>query len=83
MQGLFRKSQSSELSGCLQDPVISYEAMGCNMRLKIHFMESHLDFFPENLDEVSDEHDESFHQDIVIEKRYQGNWISSMLTDYC
>jgi hypothetical protein len=37
--------------------------MGCNMSLKIHFLESHLDFFPENLGEVSDEHGERFHQD--------------------
>ena len=54
------------------------------MSLKIHFLESHLDFFPENLGEVSDEHDERFHQDISAkEKRYQGKWTSSMLADYC
>jgi len=36
-------------------------------------LESHLDFFPENLGKVSDEHGERFHQDILaMEKRYQG-----------
>jgi len=40
----------------VQDLLTSYKAMGCNVRLKIHFLESHLDFFPENLGEVSDEH---------------------------
>jgi len=59
----------------------SYRAMGCNMSLKIHFLESHLDFFPENLSEVSDEHGERFHQD--MEKWYQGKWTSSKLVDYC
>ena len=50
------------------------------MNLKIDFLESHLDFFPENLGEVSDEHGERFHQDIMtIEKRYQGKWTSGML----
>ena len=39
----------------VQDLLTSYKAMGCNMSLKIHFLESHLDFFPENLGEVSDE----------------------------
>jgi len=29
--------------------------MGRNMSLKIHFLESHFDFSPENLGEVSDE----------------------------
>ena len=61
-----------------------HKAMGCNMSLKIHFLESHLDFFAENLGEVSDEHGERFHQNIVVmEKRYQGKWTSSMLADYC
>ena len=54
------------------------------MSLKIHFLESHLDFFPENIGEVSNEHDERFHQDILaMEKRYQDKRISSMLADYC
>jgi len=54
------------------------------MSLKIHFLESHLDFFPENLGEVSDEHGERFHQDIwALEKRYEGKWTSSILADYC
>ena len=54
------------------------------MSLKIHFLESRLDFFPENLGEISDEHGESFHQDIMtMEKQYQGKWTSRMLADYC
>ena len=68
----------------VQDLLTSYKATGCNMSLKIHFLESHLDFFPENLDEVSDEHGERFHQDLmVMEKRCQGKWTSSMFADYC
>ncbi|UYV80851.1 hypothetical protein LAZ67_19001986 [Cordylochernes scorpioides] len=47
-------------------------ALGCNMSLKIHFLHSHLDFFPDNLGAVSDEHGERFHQAISsMEKRYQ------------
>ena len=49
----------------VQDLLTSYKAMGCNMSLKIQFLESHLYFFPENLGEVSDEHSERFHQDIM------------------
>ena len=45
------------------------------MSLKIHFLHSHLDFFPEDCGAVSDEHGERFHQDISsMEKRYQGKW---------
>ena len=42
----------------------SYQDMGCNMSLKIHFLDFHLDFFPANLGAVSDEHGERFLQDI-------------------
>ena len=31
--------------GVVQDLLTSYKAMGCNMSLKIHFLESHLNFF--------------------------------------
>ena len=54
----------------VQDQLTSYKAMGCNVSLEIPFLESHLDSFPENLGEVSDEHGERFHQDIMaMEKR--------------
>ena len=55
----------------------SYQKLGCNMSLKIHFLRSHLDFFLENCGAVVDEHGELFRQDISsMEKRYQGKWNS-------
>jgi len=52
------------------------------MLLKMHFLFSHLDFFPLNCD-VSDEHGEHFHQDIsVMGHRYKGKWSAAMLGDY-
>ncbi|UYV73505.1 hypothetical protein LAZ67_10003849 [Cordylochernes scorpioides] len=32
----------------VDDLLLSYKALGCNMFLKIHFLHSHLDFFPDN-----------------------------------
>ena len=59
----------------MQDLLTSYNATGCNMILKIHLLESHLDFFSENLGEVNDEHGERFHQGVMAtEKWYQGKW---------
>ena len=61
----------------------SYENLGCRMSLKVHFLHSHLDFFHENLGDVSEEHGERFHQDIAaMEKRYQGRWDTAMMGDY-
>ncbi|GBL79492.1 hypothetical protein AVEN_92647-1 [Araneus ventricosus] len=58
--------------------------MRCNMSLKIHFLDSHLEFFPENLGTLSDEHGERFHQDISnMGARYQWKWNPKMLADYC
>lgn len=62
----------------------AYQKMGCKMSLKIHFLQSHFNFFPQNMRAVSDEHGERFHQDIAsFEKRYQGKWEPSLLADYC
>ena len=70
--------------GLVEHMIDSYKNMGCNMSLKIHFLHSHLDFFPSNCGDVSDKHEEHFHQDItVMEKRYQGKWSPSMLANYC
>lgn len=61
----------------------SYENMGSRMSLKIHFLFSHLDYFPENLGAFSDEQGERFHQDLkYMEKRYQGRWDPAMMADY-
>lgn len=52
--------------------------------LKIHFLDSHLDFFPDNCGDCSDEHGERFHKDIAtIEQRFKGKDSSHMLGEYC
>ena len=51
----------------------TFMKLGCCMFIKIHMLHSHLDFFPNNMGDVSEEHGERFHQDIVkTESRYQG-----------
>lgn len=68
----------------IKEMLDAYHALKVNMSLKVHFMHSHLDFFPENMGDVSDEHGERFHQDVeVIEQRFKGKSIPSMMADYC
>ena len=46
--------------------------LGCKMSIKVHFLFSHLDEFPENLGAVIDEQRERFYQDLMaVEERYQ------------
>lgn len=62
----------------------AFEELGCNMSLKVHFLHSHVEYFPENLGAYSEEQGERFHQDVRdIERRYQGRWNVNMLADYC
>ena len=75
------QKKTSDIVGNL---IKSYQTLGCNMSLKIHFLHSHLDFFPDNLRAVSDEHGERFYQQIfTMEKRYQGKLTTAMLGDHC
>ena len=56
----------------VENMLTKYQEMGANMSIKIHFLHSHLDRFPENLSDFSEEQGEKFHQDIkVMEERYQ------------
>lgn len=63
------------------------EALGnanVHMSLKIHMLKDHIDCFPENLGEVSDEHGEKFHQEMKwMETNYRRKSIINMLSDYC
>ena len=62
----------------------AFRDLGCNMSVKLHYLYSHLDRFPENLGAVSDEQGEWFHQDLkTMEERYQGRWDKNMMAEYC
>jgi len=39
----------------VDDIAQSYKAMGCNMSFQVHFLDSHLEFFPKHLGAMSDE----------------------------
>ena len=61
-----------------------FQGMKCCISLKLHILSSHLDSFPQNLGEVSDEHSGRFHQDIsIMEKWFVGRWKCGMLAEYC
>ena len=62
----------------------NYHKFGCNMSIKVHFLNSLLKQFPDNLGAISDEQAERFRQDIkVMEERYQKRWDIHMMADYC
>ena len=61
-----------------------FRNLGCNMSVKMHYLFSHMDQFPEKLGSMSDEQGERFHQDLKeMETRYQGHWDAFMMANDC
>ena len=68
----------------VNDMLEKFKRLNVHMSIKIHFLFSHLDRFPENLGAVSDEQGKRFQQDIkVVKQQYQGRWDTHMMADYC
>ena len=60
----------------------AHQAMRCDMSFEIHFLHSHLNFFPLNQGALSDGHGERFHQDIsTMEERFSGKSLRNMSAD--
>lgn len=84
VHGFLGNNKAENSDQLVENLLVNYRNLGCRMSLKIHFLHSHLDFFPPNLGAVSDEQGERFHQDVLqMERRYQGKWDESMMSDYC
>ena len=81
--GFLGNTRVPDYQACIEKLLKSYEDMECRMSLKIHFVHSHLNFFPPNLGAMSDEHGERFHLDITkMESSYQGKWNPGMMGDF-
>ena len=59
--GFLGNTRVPDYQTCIEKLLKSYEDMGCRMSLKIHFLHSHLNFFPPNLGALSDEHGGRFY----------------------
>ena len=63
--------RSSPYQKVVDELMENLRQIGPRMSVKMHFLRSHLDYFPENWGEFSEEQGEHFHQDISdMEKRY-------------
>jgi len=72
--GFLGNRRADNYKDLVEELLSSYQKLGYNMTVKIHFLSSPLEFFPKKCGSVSDEHGESFHQDIsTMEGKYKGN----------
>ena len=73
MKNFLENKKSGNYEHLVGNMLSEFRDLGCNMSIKMHFLFSHLDKFPDNLEAVSDEQGERFHQDLMaVEERYQG-----------
>ena len=77
-------AKSRSFHAGVEDQLEAYREKGCRMSLKMHLLNFLLNFFPENLDTVSDEQGEQFYQHIqAMYARNLGFWNEGMMGDYC
>ena len=78
------KHRSLDYEEQVKELLESFRALGARMSVKMHFLSSHVDYFPDNCGDYSEEQGERFHHDLrQMEERYQGYWDVNMLADYC
>ena len=58
------KQKDSDYKHIVEDMFKKFKITECRMSLKVNFLYTHLDYFPENLGVVSKEQSERFRQDI-------------------
>ena len=77
-------TENFDYHNIVENMLACFKAVGCHMSLNVRFLHAHLDYFSQNLGDMSEEHGERFHWDIkIMETRYQGRWNVSMMADYC
>ena len=80
---VFCNHKSDQFRQMVDRLLVAYREMGCLMSVKVHFLMCHLDFFPDNLGDFSDEHGERMHQVLrFFEINFKSNWDINMLCDY-
>ena len=66
--GIYRANNYKEI---VNNTLENFRILDISMSIKVQFLHSHLDRFPENLGHVGDEEGERFHQDIkAMVERY-------------
>lgn len=78
------KNRRDDYHAMVQEMLDGFRALNVNMSLKVHFMNSHLDAFAQQLPTESDEQGERFHQVCKpFEQNYKGKSLLSLLSDLC
>ena len=79
----FGNHRSSLYQKVVDELMENFHQIGVCMSVKMHFLWFHVDYFPENRGNFSEEQGQHFHQGISdMEKHYQARWDVNFLADY-
>ena len=75
---------SAEHEKEIEEIQMNFRLLGEGVSVQLHFLRSHLDYFPKNSGDLSKEQDGHFYHDIRIMKDYyQDRWDVNFSPDYC
>ena len=66
IQNFLGNHRSEDYQRVVTDLLKRFQALGARMSIKLHFLSSHLDYFPDNCGDYSEEQGYRFHQDIRV-----------------
>ena len=64
VQNFLGKRKSTDYQEIVSKMLLAYKEMGARISLKMHFLHSHLESFPENNEDVNDKHGDILKKDI-------------------
>ena len=71
VKSFLRNKKADKYTQLVEDMLFHFNRLCCNMSVKVHYLHSHLDRFPENLGDLREEQGERFHQEIkTMKARY-------------
>ena len=90
----FGNYRSNDYKSLAKQMVNKFKKQGCLMSVKLHYVDAHLDKFPQNCGHQGEQQGERGHQDAKpIERRHQGkkdvrfladyNWLLKLETNIC
>ena len=72
VKNFLRNYRADKYNQIVNNMLGNFRILGINVSIKVYFLHSQLDQFPENLSDASNEQGKWFHQDIkTMEERYQ------------
>ena len=75
VKNILGNNKGKNYAELVNNMLTAFRNLALNMSVKMHYLFSHMDRFPENLGLMSDEQGKRFHQDLKeMETRYQGHW---------